>query len=209
MGKCLIFDCDGTLVDSELLCHQGLAYELDKLGVYEDADSMMHRFRGWKLANIFEQIEEQHSIQLPNSFEPQYRKAMAKLFASELKPITGAHETLSRLPHVKCVASSGPMHKIIQALEVTNLRQFFDNHLFSAYDVGSWKPDPDLFLHAADQMGFNPDACVVIEDSLVGIQAARAAGMRAIFFNPNQINLPTFDKVEQIQKMSQLTYLLS
>lgn len=209
MSNLLIFDCDGTLVDSELLCHQGLAHELTALGVYEDASLMVHRFRGWKLAAIFEQIELKHNVKLPSNFEPIYRKTVAELFGSELKPIAGTHEALSRLPRAKCVASSGPMHKIVQALEVTNLRHFFGNHLFSAYDIGSWKPEPGLFLHAADQMGFAPDDCIVIEDSLVGIQAARAAGMRAIFFNPHQIHSPTLDRVAQIQEMSQLAQLLS
>ena len=209
MPKCVIFDCDGTLVDSEYLCNIGLVIELNKIGIQENAEHLMAQFRGWKLAHIFECLGQKHGVVLDSVFEQQYRSTVAKLFETELRPIEGAKELLSQLNHPKCVASSGPMHKIRQALQVTNLIQFFDNNLFSAYEVGSWKPEPDLFLHAAAQMGFSPGECLVVEDSLVGIQAAQASRIPAIYYNPTQHYFLPQKGVEQIHHMSELLSMLT
>ena len=185
MIECLIFDCDGTLVDSEYLCNLGLVKKLAEVKIEADANELMHRFRGWKLANIIHSLEELYDIELETTFESTYRQIVAELFETELEPIVGVTEMLGQIDLPMCVASSGPRHKIEQALRVTELSHFFGRNLFSSYEIQSWKPKPDLFLHAADQMGFPPEQCAVIEDSEVGIQAAVAAGMRPIHFNPD------------------------
>ncbi|AEG00520.1 HAD-IA family hydrolase [Methylomonas methanica] len=173
---CIIFDLDGTLVDSEGLCNQAF---LDLLPQLDDTlPSLVDRYRGRKLAPILADLEQRLELKLPNGFERDYRQRVAELFAKDLKPVPGVVEMLvsTRLP--KCVASSGPVSKIQQALQVSGLESYFGDCIFSAYEVGSWKPEPGLFHFAADAMGFPPKQCAVVEDSDVGIAAAVAAGMR-------------------------------
>ena len=99
-----------------------------------------------------------------------------KKFRTDLKAIPGSLELQNRLNCPRCVASNAPAEKIRLNLGLLNLIDFFDGNLFSAYDIQKWKPEPDLFLHAADKMGFLPEECVVIEDSVAGVQAAVAGG---------------------------------
>lgn len=94
-------------------------------------------------------------------------------------------KAIQQLDFEKCVASSGPINKIEKALSITGLLNYFNGNLFSSYEIGSWKPDSGIFLHAAKVMGFKPDECVVVEDSPVGIEAAKAAGMHAVLYDPN------------------------
>ena len=185
MIQCLIFDCDGTLVDSELLCNVGLVVKLAEVGIEADATELMHRYRGWKLAKIMQSLESIYGIKLAPNFEPTYRQIVSELFENELKPVEGVADFLEEIDLPICVASSGPRHKIEQALRVTGLAPFFGRNLFSSYEIQSWKPEPGLFLHAAAQMGFVPENCAVIEDSGVGIEAAQAAGMRPILYDPS------------------------
>ena len=206
MLECLIFDCDGTLVDSEYLCNIGLARKLAEIGIEADAADMMQRFRGWKLAKIMQNLEELYTIKLEPNFEQGYRQIVAELSETELKPIEGVEAMLDQLELPMCVASSGPRQKIEQALRLTGLSRFFGRNLFSSYEVQSWKPEPGLFLHAADRMGFEPSRCAVIEDSQVGIEAALAAGMRPIHFDPNgELNVSgsvwTFNRMGDLPRL--------
>lgn len=178
----VIFDLDGTLVDSETLCNQAF---LDLLpALKEPVESLVDEFRGKKLADILGDIERKISSPLPDGFEQRYRSRVADLFATQLKPMAGVPEMLTALEYPSCIASSGPPEKIKQALTVTGLARYFGERFFSAYIVGSWKPDPGLFLHAAAALGFAPKHCVVVDDSPVGIEAAAAAGMRALHYAP-------------------------
>lgn len=190
MIKCLIFDCDGTLVDSEYLCNLGLELKLKEHGVEESADDMMNHFRGSKLSNIIEHLEKKHQIPLDDEFIASYRILVDALFHEHLKPCQGVIPALNDIKIAKCVASSGPTEKIRSALTITNLFGYFADNFFSSYDINSWKPDPDIFLYAAEQMEYAPEHCVVIEDSPLGILAANAAGMRSVFYNPNNIDCP-------------------
>jgi beta-phosphoglucomutase-like phosphatase (HAD superfamily) len=104
-----------------------------------------------------------------------------------------------------CIASSGPPEKIRQALTVTGLARYFGDRFFSSYTVGSWKPDPGLFLHVAAAMGFSPEHCVVVEDSLVGIEAAVSAGMRALHYAPS---VKTARNPTTFSSMSELSAIL-
>lgn len=179
---CVIFDLDGTLVDSERLCNQAF---LDLLPQLEDTvESLIQRFRGRQLSSILEEIAQQLGAPLPLGFEPRYRHRVAELFNAHLQPTPGTREMLASTRFPRCVASSGPPEKISQALAVSGLTDFFGSNVFSSYQVQSWKPDPGLFLHAAKAMGFPPDRCVVVEDSEVGLRAAAAAGMRALHYVP-------------------------
>ncbi len=180
---CVIFDLDGTLVDSEALCNRAFLDLLPQLN--ETVGNLVLRYRGKKLAAIIADIENLIDQSLPDAFEQHYRQRVSELFRCELKPMPGVIEMLEELNLPRCVASSGPMPKIRQSLEVSGLAPYFGDSLFSSYDVGSWKPEPGLFQHAAKAMGFTTGQCVVVEDSDVGIEAATAAGMRAFHYVHN------------------------
>ncbi len=179
---CVIFDLDGTLVDSETLCNQAFLDLLPEIGV--PVAVLVQRYRGLKLAAILADVSARLGRPLSADFESIYRSRVADLFDTQLRPTQGALEMLQTTPFAKCVASSGPREKIARALAVTTLAPYFGENIFSSYEVRSWKPEPGLFLHAAMAMGFPPSRCVVIEDSDVGIKAAVAAGMKALRFGP-------------------------
>jgi len=183
MTSCLLFDCDGTLVDSERLSSIGLVQKFTELGVHLDADELVFKFRGWKLALILENLATEHSIELPKDFVPSYRNIVAELFETELTPIEGIEYALKNIPYPKAVVSSGPMKKIQQALRVTELSKYFQNNLYSSYDIGIWKPNPEVFKYAARDMGFSEDQCAVIDDGPVGVEAGCGAGMKTYFYN--------------------------
>jgi HAD superfamily hydrolase (TIGR01509 family) len=182
-GICIIFDLDGTLVDSEGLCNQAFLDLLPQLN--DTVESLIQRYRGKKLAPILADLERRLCQKLPDAFELHYRQHVAELFSRELKPMPGVLEMLETTHFPKCIASSGPPLKIRQALQVTGLAPFFDDNIFSSYEAGSWKPEPGLFQYAANAMGFIPSQCVVVEDSEVGIEAAAAAGMKAFRYVRN------------------------
>ena len=201
--KCLIFDLDGTLVDSEPLCNQAFLNLLPELD--ESIVVLTDRYRGKKLTTIFEDIEQRLGRQLPHNFESIYRAEVAELFELHLQPTTGAVDALSILGNPKCIASSGPLKKIKHSLNLTGLDRFFGNNIFSSYQVHSWKPEPGLFVHAAQAMGFAPSDCIVIEDSELGLAAADAAGMHSILYNPVGDSRST----NELRSMSELYELIA
>ncbi|MFZ6760772.1 HAD-IA family hydrolase [Undibacterium sp. Ji50W] len=207
MKLCLIFDCDGTLVDSEELCNLGLQTELLSYGIEEDTATLTRRFRGWKLADICSNLEMQHGLTFNPDFITRYRQTVDKLFESHLQAFPGVVDTLSKLRLPVCVASAAPRGKIKKALSLTGLSEFFEDRIYSSYDIQSWKPEPDLFLYAARQMDFLPHQCIVIEDSEVGIEAAKRAGMPAFWFRPDAQANATLD-VQVFTDMRELPFFL-
>lgn len=204
MIKCILFDCDGTLVDSELLSNLGLAYKLKEYGITEPAHELLTRFRGKKLANTIASLEEKHAVKFDEDFIPSYRDYVNGLFEKDLQSCTGAAEMLSQITLPKCVVSNGPSAKIKKALMLTELAQFFDpKQIYSAYDINSWKPEPDLFLHAAKEMDFQPEECLVVEDTLLGIEAAKAANMESILYDHSNL-YPQFNEVQKIVHLKEL-----
>ncbi|WP_254869334.1 HAD hydrolase-like protein [Vibrio diazotrophicus] len=151
--KLVIFDCDGTLVDSELLCNLALEQQLAQIGVKSTAKELLGQYRGAKLAVILSSLESDFSISLPASFEQEYRDKVNALFEQHLTPNIGVKEVLESLSIPYCIASSAPRNKIEKALKVTGLDKYFEHNIYSSYEVGSWKPEPDLFLHAAKKWG--------------------------------------------------------
>ncbi|WAK00399.1 HAD-IA family hydrolase [Methylobacter sp. YRD-M1] len=205
---CVIFDLDGTLVDSERLCNQAFLDLLPQLT--DTVESLTQRYRGKKLAHIFSDLERHLCQNLPDNFEQHYRQRVADLFSRELKPMPGVIEMLEIMNFPKCIASSGPPLKIRQALEISGLAPYFGDNIFSSYEVGSWKPDPGLFQYAAKAMGFLPCQCVVIEDSEVGIEAAAAAGMKAFQYERNgETSLDQAADAESFDDMLKLPQLLT
>lgn len=180
---CFLFDNDGTLVDSERLCNIGIVLMFRRMGIELDADELVSTYRGWKLDRTLSTLESIYEVTLHNEFIPEYRLIVAELFDRELKPVEGVIEALEAIDSPKAVVSSGPMKKIKQALEVCGISRYFGDNIYSSYEVGIWKPDPGIYLHAALDMGFEPESCVVIDDSPVGVQAGAYAGMKTLFFN--------------------------
>lgn len=178
----VIFDCDGVLVDSEPLAAEALARTASEAGFPLTRDECLARFTGISLASVRSAIEVQFGRSLPEDFLERLRHRDEAAFRSGLRAIPGVAEALARLPCKRCVASSGTPRKMRFTLGLTGLLPLFEPHLFSAIEVAAGKPAPDLFLHAAAQMGSEPERCVVIEDSLAGVTAARAARMRALGF---------------------------
>ena len=206
--KCILFDSDGTLVDSEYLGHLTLERQFRKRGIEESATELMAAFQGAQLAKIIDSIAHKHAVILDDAFVAQYRQALEQTFADELRPVDGIADVLSKIQQAICVASGGPLRKIQLALSLTELDSYFKGKLFSSYEIGSWKPEPDLFLHAAQQMGFAPGECAVVEDSPVGIYAAQAAKMKAILYDPMNKH-PHPEGVIIIREMSELESIFS
>ncbi len=204
--KAVIFDCDGVLVDSEYLCHLGLSQALQAEGIAEPADGLFREFQGVELALIFSAVARRHGRTLPADFESRYRAVVAQLFEQELRPTPGIEKALQQLTLPYCVASNGPRAKMEHSLGLTGLRDYFGEHLYSAYEVDAWKPDPGLFLAASSGLGVEPSRCLVVEDSAVGLQAALAAGMSALHYCPE--GRGHLEEVPVISQLADLPALL-
>ncbi|MFT6336590.1 MAG: HAD superfamily hydrolase (TIGR01509 family) [Saprospiraceae bacterium] len=191
--KCIIFDCDGVLVDSEEISIKILIDMANSLGVEIDMAYADINFTGKSLESVFIHIEKLAGKKFHENHERDYRDRTFKAFKSELKPIQGIHSLLNEISVPYCVASNGPIEKIRLNLSITNLLDKFQNKIFSAYTIKSWKPDPELFLHAANKMGFDPSDCVVIEDSIAGIIAAKKGGFD-VFGYAKPSNHEAFEK---------------
>jgi len=180
MIELVIFDCDGVLVDSEGLGTAVLAQAAIAEGADISAEDSLRLFRGLKMAECVVEIERRLGRRVRDSFIADVRHAQGVAFERDLRVIPGIHAALAAISLPVCVASNGPMAKMMHTLKLANLLNHFEGRIFSAYDVGAWKPDPGLFLHAARTLGAEPSRCVVVEDSLAGIRAANAAGMRVL-----------------------------
>ncbi len=185
----VIFDCDGTLVDSEPIGLAALAEEACAVDADAQIDDMLHLLKGQSMAHSLQAIGQRLRRALPADFEQRVRERMARVFRERLQPIPGAMELLQQLHIPYCVASNGPRHKMELTLAITGLLPLLEGRLFSAYEVGSFKPDPGLFLHAARALCVEPERCAVVEDSLAGIEAGVAAGM-TVYALPAAAPLP-------------------
>lgn len=176
--KCILFDCDGVLVDSEPIALSTLVNLATSSGVDIDLEFATRYFKGNSFQEVTAIIEYFRKKPLPTNFEQTYRSVTFDRFQKELTSITGISELIPQLTIPYAVVSSGPRNKIRFNLELTDLLQHFEGHIFSCYDLQKWKPDPAIYIHAAEQMGFDPAECLVIEDSLMGVQAGAASGAR-------------------------------
>jgi HAD superfamily hydrolase (TIGR01509 family) len=178
----VIFDCDGVLVDSERIAVRTDVKVLARLGWVLTEAEIVERFVGLSDRSIKAAIEAHLGRSLPDDWEAEFQPLYRDAFTAELTPVPGVLEALDQITLPTCVASSGTHDKIRFTLGLTGLYERFAGRIFSAYEVARGKPAPDLFLHAASRMGVEPAACAVVEDSPYGIEAARAAGMRALGF---------------------------
>jgi len=178
----VIFDCDGVLVDSETISNRILAGLLAELGLPLGFEATREAFVGRSMSGCLQIIERRLGRAVPEDFVRTYNARSFAEFEKHLKPVPGVGEVLQRMRYPICVASSASHEKMRTTLGVTGLLSHFRGRMFSATEVGRGKPDPALFLHAAQRMGAEPRRCAVVEDTVVGVQAGRAAGMSVFGF---------------------------
>lgn len=178
----LILDCDGVLVDSEVIAIAVDQIVLADLGWSLSLDEIVDRFVGGSHAYFVEVVEEHLGRKLPDDWEDAYQHLYREALARDLKLVEGIVEALDAIDLPMCVASNGSHSKMEFTLKQVNLWQRFEGRIFSAQDVALGKPAPDLFLHASSTLGHEPSNCVVVEDSPTGVQAALAAKMNVIAY---------------------------
>ncbi|MGX5776463.1 HAD family hydrolase [Methylorubrum zatmanii] len=178
----VIFDCDGVLIDSEPISLATLTRGLNEIGLAIDLEAVRTRFAGTSMTSIMERVAREDGIEAPAGFVERVKAQTLDAFAAELKAMAGIAEALGLLHLPFCVASSSDPVRLRHSLGLTGLLPLFQGHVFSSAQVARGKPFPDLFLFAAERMGTAPEQCLVIEDSVPGVEAAQAAGMRVVGF---------------------------
>lgn len=178
----IIFDCDGVLIDSELIACQSSATCLAEVGIPITVDDIVERYVGIGTTAMFADLEANSGMSLPPGFAEKVRLQLMSRFDSELVAMPGIKAALSAIKSPVCVASSSTPERLQHTLSLVGLFNRFDPHIFSATQVRRGKPAPDLFLFVAGQMGVEPRTCLVVEDSVAGVRAAVDAGMRVIGF---------------------------
>ena len=181
MISAVIFDCDGVLVDSEVIAHEIETEILSSIGLHYDRHEFTERFMGMSDPAFFAALEADGQARLGRSIIEEIRnrmdEAMRKAMNERLAEVPGAARAVAMVRHTKAVASSSSKLRLDFKLKRTGLLDHFTPHIYSAEAVTHAKPAPDLFLHAADALGIQPSQCLVIEDSVNGVLAGRAAGM--------------------------------
>jgi HAD superfamily hydrolase (TIGR01509 family) len=178
----VLFDCDGVLVDSERLTHCVLREMIAEFGVSLTLEQTLDHFMGTSTEKELEVLASLIGHAVPADFGDRFNARSFEAFTSSLEPVPGVPQLLASLQLPYCVASNGSRKKMHFTLGHTGLLPFFEGRLFSAQDVKTPKPAPDLFLHAAASLGVSAAGCLVVEDSVSGVTAARLAGMRVFGF---------------------------
>ena len=205
----VFFDCDGTLVDSEVICSRAYVHMFREFGITLDLEEVFKRFKGVKLYEIIDIVNAENGVDLAKAdLEPVYRAEVARLFDSELEVIAGANALLDAMTIPMCVVSNGPVSKMNHSLGKLGMLHHFPDLLFSGYDIQRWKPDPALMYHAAKAMNVDPTKCILVDDSSAGAQAGIAAGMEVFYFCADPHNKPlNHPKVTTFTDLAQLPEL--
>lgn len=208
--KCIIFDCDGVLVDTEKIGNGILLEMASEHGFEMKIEDAYRDFNGRNLKECFQHIETAIDKKLPDNFESEYRERSFEAFKTQVKPMEGVVDFIEKLQIPYCVASSGPVEKIRLNLEVSGLLEKFEGKIFSSYEIKSWKPDPGIFLFAAKEMGFEVKDCIVIEDSKAGVKAGVSGGFKVYGFangfnnadlaEEGAILFKTYEELEELLK---------
>ena len=180
MIELVLFDLDGVLVDSEPISTRVLMAMLAEVGLPMDAAQAEQRFLGRSRGESVAYIEQQLGRHVPADFVAKWQEQVFAALRKELRPVPGIAAALDQLTVPYCVASGSDPARIQLSLELAGLLQRFAGRSFSTTQVARGKPAPDLFLFAAHSLGAAPARCVVIEDSVPGVQAGVAAGMRVL-----------------------------
>ncbi|WP_375289093.1 HAD family hydrolase [Qipengyuania sp.] len=178
----VIFDCDGVLVDSELLVTDVHVRALRECGLDISHDELHERFLGMTDRAMYRELARDLGRPLPGDYDRRVKAEIIRRSETELKPVAGVETAVAAITGPRCVASSSSEYLLHQKLKITGLAGLFGNAIFSADAVRHGKPAPDIFLYAAERMGVRPSECIVIEDSENGVRAGVAAGMRVIGF---------------------------
>lgn len=211
--KCVIFDCEGTLIDSERLCCQAIVNVFEQFDVALTMQECLQHFQGGKLADILNTTQQRLGLSISlDILEPMYRENVSYLFQKYLLPMPGAFELLDYLKAQKieyCIASNGPKDKIEKALSLTGLLTNFDGRIFSGFEANSWKPDPDLILYSIMNMGFLPSECLYIDDTPMGVEAGVNAGVKTLHYCYDMQEIPNlFEQVTPIKHLDDIAQFL-
>jgi HAD superfamily hydrolase (TIGR01509 family) len=172
----IIFDCDGVLVDSEVLSCRCLSETLAAYGIDLGVDQALDLFLGRSVTTVFQHYEALGRA-IPGQFAAELKMRVRAAFLSSLCSIEGVQSVLEDLRTPHCVASSSDLDRVSLSLSLTGLARHFDGGLYTSQMVERGKPAPDLFLYAAEKMWADPRRTLVIEDSVSGVRAGKAAGM--------------------------------
>ncbi len=180
----VIFDCDGVLVDSEIIAARVEAELLTSAGYEISAEEIAESYAGLTFKDILMRVEEISKIPFQVSLIDRTEEAVGRRLRTEVRAIEGVHEAVAAVPVPFCICSNSRTERIEFMLEKVRLLPLFAGRIFSALETptGKPKPAPDVFLYAAETLGADPARCFVIEDSVHGVTGAVAAGMRAIGF---------------------------
>ena len=181
MKQLIIFDFDGVIADSEVLANTVLAEVISELGVPTTLDDALRLYMGKRFQEVIASIEAAVGRSLPAHFSDDFQQRTLSRFRKDLRIVEGARDFIEAFPDMpRCIASSSSSDRLALCLDVLSLTNFFGSNVFSASQVERGKPHPDIFLHAAKTMAVDPARCIVIEDSVSGVQAGVAAGMTVV-----------------------------
>lgn len=180
--KLIIFDCDGVLIDSEILSKKVLLRLLADMNVPATEAYFDAHFLGHSYEHMVKKVREDFGVTINEEFREIYKEALKSTFTKELCVTRGLSSLLPRLQTTSCVATSSSPARAAHSLGVVALNEFFEDRVFTVSEVSRGKPAPDLFLHAANRMGVEPNHCLVVEDSDPGVQAGLSANMKVVRF---------------------------
>lgn len=206
---CVLFDCDGTLVDSEILCCEAYVILFGKYGISLTLEQAIKEFKGVKIYEILDRMKNERGLRQPvEILEAGYRAEVARLFDERLAPIDGVRQLLQSIIVPMAVVSNGPVSKMQHSLGLTQLLPYLHNHLYSGYDVQRWKPDPAVIYHAAAELDIAVERCILVEDSVSGTHAGIAAGIPVFYYCADPHNPPIdHPLVTRFDHMGQLSEL--
>lgn len=215
--RLVIFDCDGVLIDSEIIAARAQSRALAEHGIAITPQEAARRFAGIPDADMWQTLQDENARALPADFARQYADRLQDTFRQELRALPGVRETLAALRQrgmAYCVASSSTPPKLEAALKLVGLWEEFAPNVFSTAQVAHGKPAPDVFLYAARQMRTAILECVVVEDSVPGVRAACAARMRAVGYigashnGPDQrkrlLDEGAFEVIDDLRRLSEI-----
>lgn len=179
-------------------------------GIEMDLPYALKHFQGHALSYVFEELEKMKGSALRADFEADFRSRTFAAFEHEIKAIPGALRLIQNLKIPFAVASNGPRHKMDITLKGAGLLPYFEGRIFSAYDIGKWKPDPALFLHVAASLGVVPAETIVVEDSPAGLEAALAGGFQvfALYNAHNEARMRALGRAHYIRHLDELSHYL-
>lgn len=189
----ILFDCDGVLVDSEIIAAEVESKLLREAGFEITAEEMCVRFAGLDWKSILLTIEKEAELPISASLIDKSEKLLDRALAQRVKLIEGVKFALAKITEQRCICSNSSSQRLDMMLTKVGLKPYFAPHVYSAKDLGPdrTKPKPDIYLHGAAAFNVDPSRCLVVEDSVHGVHAARAAGMRVIGFTGGSHTYPT------------------